>query len=409
MKRIKGEIMKVLVIGAGASGMVAAIKAQENGAEVTIIEKNNKVGKKLLLTGNGRCNFWNANQDLTKYHSQDRDIMEEIIEVRKDDVLPFFKSIGLVWKNVNDYYYPFSNQAVSVVNVLKWKIEKLNIAVHLEEEVLKIEKNQKFRVETNKGSYLFDKVVIAMGSKANPFTGSDGKGYELAKKLGHTINKIYPSLTMIYGADNFYKDWEGVRSEAILTLIEEGKAIKEEQGEVQFTNYGISGICSFNLSGLIAGGLDNKKEEVVSLNLVPWFKGSNQEFKEYLDEQSKELANYTCGEILEGFLNYKLVKVIFKRAGLNSNKNWEDINKDKIIAKLRSFPIKVQKVGDYEKAQVCRGGVPLREISPKTLESKIVPGLYFTGEILDVDGDCGGYNLGFAWVSGLIVGEAIND
>ncbi len=399
--------MKVLIIGAGASGLVTAIRLKERNIDVTIIEKNNKIGKKLLLTGNGRCNFWNEEQNINKYYASDLDILQKIIDLKINEVLPFFDSLGIKAKVINNYYYPYSNQAISIVNAMARKIEKLGIKIKLEEEVLDIVKKDKFIVTTNKDKYEFDKVVLAMGSKACPKTGSDGLGYTLAKKLGHTINEVLPSLVYLIGEDHYYKKWDGVRSEAILTLIEDGKVIKKEQGEVQFTKLGISGICTFNLSGYIAKGLSLNKKEEVYINLVPWFKEDN--FKKFLDEQNKKLKGYTIKEILEGFLNYKLVNLILDLLHIKDEDYWENINQDLLVEYLVNFPFKVKDIGDFANAQICFGGIPLKEVNYENLESKLVKGLYFTGEILDAHGDCGGYNLGLCWISGLIVGDKLND
>ncbi len=401
--------MKVLVVGAGASGLVCAIKLKERGIDVTIIEKNSKLGKKLLLTGNGRCNYWNEVQSSDKYYSSDRDILKQIINSKKEQVLPFFDNLGIIPKVINGYYYPYSNQATTIVKALENKLVKLKINVIYDEEVLDIAKEQKFIVKTSKNTYIYDKVVLAMGGKANPKTGSDGLGYKLATNLGHTIRQVVPALVYIEGKDNYYQDWDGVRSEAILTLVENEKIIKQEKGEVQFTKLGISGICTFNLSGDVALGLASGKKEEIYLNLVPWFQGSKKDFKEFLNKQSKKLKNYTIGEILEGFLNKKLVNLILKLTKIKYDQKWEEINKDLIIEYLVNFKFNIKETGDFVNAQVCLGGVSLMEIDSNTLESKLVKGLYFTGEILDAHGVCGGYNLGLAWMTGLIVGDNLND
>ena len=392
--------MKVLVVGAGASGLVTAIKLKERNIDVTIIDKNPKIGKKLALTGNGRCNFWNEEQTLDKYYG-DLTWVEKLLKARQAQVLPFFDSLGIVPKVVNGYYYPYSNHASSIVKALENKITKLNIPLKLEEEVLDIEKNTNFKVTTSKGVYNFERVVLAMGSKA----WFSSTGYDLAIKLGHTVNKVTPALVGVIGKAPYYKDWEGVRSEAILTLVEDGLKRKEERGEVQFTKLGLSGICTFNLSGLIAQGLSLGKKEELYLNLVPWFQGTKEDFKKFMKERSLKLKDLTIKEILEGFLNYKLVKLLLKLANIKEEEKWEDIAQDKLINYLINFKFNIKDVGDFKSAQICYGGVSLKEIEYPTFESKLVKGLYFTGEILDIHGDCGGYNLGLAWMSGLSVGE----
>ncbi len=298
--------MNIFIIGGGASGLIAAIKASKNGNKVTILEKNTKCGKKLLLTGNGRCNFWNSDINVNAYQTSNKDLLAKILAKKQDEVLDFFKAIGIVPKVINGYYYPYSNQATSILNALVNKCLKLKVNIKYEEEVSKIIKKDKFYIYTSNNVYQADKVILATGGKSYPKTGSDGKGYELASSFGHQIKKVLPALVQLRGKENFYKELKGVRCEAILTLSENNKEIKSEQGEVLFTDYGISGICTFNLSSLVARGLDNNYQEEILINFVPWFKGSDNDFQKWLDEQDKKLLNYSLGEILEGFLNYKL-------------------------------------------------------------------------------------------------------
>lgn len=399
--------MNVFVIGGGASGLTAAIKAREAGCNVVILERNNKCGKKLLTTGNGRCNFYNEKQDLKFYHSEDMEIFAEIFNHKKDEILKFFKELGIVSKVNNGYYYPFSNQASSVVNALMLKVEKLNIKVINNELVKSIKKEDKFIISTEHNQFIADKVIIAAGSKAAPKTGSDGSSYDLVKSLGHSIIEVVPSLVQLEGKDNFYKEWKGVRSDAILSLLENNQKIKEERGEVQFTDYGISGICTFNLSGIISRGLLENKNYKILINLIPWFKGNKEDFLQWMNNQDEKLKDYKLREILEGFLNYNLVNLISKLENISATSKWNDVNKEKVINRIMSFEFNVLKTKSFDNAQVCSGGVPLKEINPKTMESLKTKGLYLTGEVLDVNGDCGGYNLSFAWMSGMVAGESV--
>ncbi len=385
--------------------MVSAIKAAMNGAKVTLLERNNKLGKKLLLTGNGRCNFWNEYQDITKYHSENIELFQELWQTKKDVILPFFHNLGLIEKVTNGYYYPFSNQASTVLNALETKLKTLKVTIKLNEYVTKITKDKKFHVYTTNNIYESDKVIIAGGSKASPKTGSDGNIYNLVKSLGHNLTPILPSLVQLTGSDNYYKLWDGVRSNATLTLKENNQIIRTETGEAQFTNYGLSGICIFNLSSYISKGLLNNQTEIIYLNLVPWYKGSKEEFLVWLNNQSIKLNNYTLKDILLGFLNPKLVNVIFKIAKIKDDILWENAPQTKIVDLLTNFPFKVQDTLDFNHAQVCQGGIPLTEVNMQTMESKIIKDLYLVGELLDITGECGGYNLGIAWITGLTAGE----
>lgn len=399
--------MNVFVIGAGASGLVSAIEARKYGCRVTILERNKNCGKKLLITGAGRCNYYNENQDIKFYHSQNLELFKDIFESKKDSILPFFNSLGIIPKINNGYYYPYSNRSTSIVNALVNKALSLDIKIITDTLVTKIEKKDKFIIHTENKTYTADKVIISTGSKAYPKTGSDGIGYNIVKELGHTTTKILPSLTGVVGKDNFYKDWKGVRSDAILTLVEDGNKVKQERGEVQFTDFGISGICTFNLSGIISRGLSEEKKEEVFINFIPWFEGEKEEFLVWMNNQNEMLKGYKLKDILEGFLNYKIVNLILKLSHTNIDAKWNEVNKDNIIDLIMNFKVEAESTKSYDFSQVCIGGIPLSEINTKTMESLKTRGLYLTGEILDVDGDCGGYNLSFAWMSGLIAGESV--
>ncbi len=401
--------MDVIIVGGGASGLTAGIVLARRGFKVTIIERNNKCGKKILLTGNGRANYWNELQSIDKYHSKDIRLGEQIWLNGKDKVLPFLDSLGLVSKVINGYYYPYSNQAVSLLNVLLNTAHNLKVNFVLDEYVVDIKKEDKFVVKTTKNVYTAKKVILATGGKAASKTGSDGNGYNLAQSLGHSLVEVLPSLVQLKGQDNFYKDWAGVRSEVVLKLKENDKVIKSEHGEVQFTDYGLSGICTFNLSGLVAKGLVQKKKEVIEINFVPWFKGNIDDFIAFMDEQEQKLNKYNLSNILEGFLNYKIVNLVLKLAKVPVDVKWSDVDKRGLAKMILSFPFLVAGTNDFDSAQVCSGGIPLTEINVKTMESLKVKSLYLIGEIVDVDGDCGGYNLGFAWMSGILAGESISN
>ncbi len=397
--------MHIIIIGGGPSGLTAAIKAASNGAQVTLLERNNKLGKKLLLTGNGRCNFWNENQDITKYQSENIELFKELWQSKKDEILPFFHSLGIIEKNIQGYYYPFSKEATTILTALENKLTSLGVTIKLNEYVTQIIATNNFKVYTENNIYEGDKLILAGGSKAFPKTGSDGNSYELIKSLGHTLTPILPSLVQLKGQDSYYKLWAGVRSNVILTLKENGKIIRTETGEIQFTDYGISGICTFNLSGLVAKGLNNNCEEIIYINLVPWHSKTKEDFKLWLTNKSKELNGYNLKAILSGFLNSKLVNFILKLAKVEPDIAWKNAPQDKIVDLLKSFPFKVTSTLGFDKSQVCLGGVPLTEVNMKTLESKIIKNLYIVGELLDITGECGGYNLGIAWITGLTAGE----
>ena len=402
---------QIIIIGGGASGLVAAIYAKRKNNQVIILEKNNKCGKKLLLTGNGRCNFWNQDQSLENYNSTNKNNLRDIItEKNQKEILSFFDKIGIVPKVKDGYYYPNSNQASSISNALLLQVESLGIKIKYNSEVEKIDRlDNKFIITTLTDEIIScDKVVLATGSKACPKTGSDGKGYELAKNFNHTIIDVVPSLVQLRGNGSYFKLWNGVRCDAKISLFENNCKIKEEYGELQLTDYGISGIPTFNISGLVARGINNNKKEIVKIDFLPFINKNEQEFITYCDNKSKFILNLKIYQFLEGMLNYKLVETILKVAKIDKQKRWQDLTiseKKRLYYNLKSFEFLITGTNSFDKAQVCSGGVSLLEINPKTMESKLIKNLYIVGELLDVDGICGGYNLSFAWISGMLAGN----
>ena len=398
---------EVVIVGGGASGLTAAITAARNGKDVTIIEKNNKCGKKILITGNGRCNFWNTDENLSHFHSSNSNLLKEFItDERKNSILKFFDSIGLAYKTKNGYYYPFSNQAFTIENALLSECKKLNIKIINDITVGKIIKEDCFIINPDKENIKAKNIIIATGSKAAPKTGSDGLGYELAKSFSHNIITPLPSLVQLKADEPYFKNWSGIRTDVKVNLLIDHKYIKSETGEIQLTNYGLSGICIFNLSGEAAKALNQNKNVIISINFIPF--ASNP--KTFLQTLNKNSYHKTISELLEGILHYKLVDIILKKTHLKRDlllNTLTDNELNNLIKTLTDFQIKILDTHTLDHAQVCSGGIPLTEINSKTLESLKVKNLYFTGEIIDIDGDCGGYNLGWAWISGIIAGKNV--
>lgn len=398
---------QVVIIGGGASGLTAAITAARNGKDVTIIEKNNKCGKKLLITGNGKCNFWNQDQNINHYHSSTPDILKNFItKERQNTVLNFFDSLGLVPKIKNGYYYPFSNQASSIQNILLQECQKLNIQIINDVNAKEIIKKDCFIINPNKENIKAKNIILATGSKAAPKTGSDGSGYDLAKKLGHSIIPPLPSLVQLKGNETYFKNWSGIRCDVIANLYIDNTFAKKELGEIQLTDYGVSGICIFNLSSKAAIALNNHQKVTLKINFMPF----TQNPKQYLKTLNQNAYKKTISELLEGFLHYKLIDIILKKANIKRNIPLNTLSENELnnlIKTLTEFELKINMTHTLDHAQVCSGGVPLTEINSQTLESLKTKNLYFTGEIIDIDGDCGGYNLGWAWMSGIIAGKNV--
>ena len=401
--------MDIVIIGGGASGLVAAITASKNkNNKVTLIEKNQTLGKKILATGNGKCNYYNSDQNISHYNSTNTNLIKEIITNENlKEIDEFFSKLGIIPKIKNGYYYyPFSNQATTIKNALVREVEK-NTKVLLETTVEKIDKGKnKFIIKTNNGVIECDKVIIATGSKASPKTGSTGEGYKFLKDFNHTIIEVLPALVQLKTKGNFLKDWSGIRTDVEVYLYINNKNIKSDQGEIQLTNYGVSGICIFNLSRFVPIALKQNNKVEIKINFLP-FTSEPEEFLKDLNN------NNSINDILEGILNNKLVSVILNKSSINKNKKYNELSskeKEILIENLTNFTLEVIGTNSYEECQVCSGGVPLTEINTKTMESKIINNLHIVGELLDVDGDCGGYNLTFAWITGLLAGKSdLND
>ena len=401
--------MNIVIVGAGASGITAAIYASYNkNNNITLIERNNVLGKKILATGNGKCNYYNSDQNLNHYHSNNNDLIKEIINNKNlKQVEDFFNYLGIIPKIKNGYYYPFSNQATTIRNALVNELNKPNIKILDNEKVTSIKKeNNKFIIKTENKSLEADKVIISTGSYASPKTGSDGMGYNFLKEFNHTIIKPLPALVQLKANASFLKEWSGIRTDIKASLFINDEFIKSEEGEIQLTNYGISGICIFNLSRFVSRSLNENKQVKINLNFLPMINN----IEETLSNLNK--SNKTIKNLLDGILNSKLVDIIIKISSINPNKKYNELSQKELtnlINNLTNLSLDITGTNSFDECQVTTGGIPLTEINLSTMESKKEKGLYITGELLDVDGDCGGYNLTFAWITGILAGSDNND
>lgn len=404
---------KIVIIGGGISGFTSAINAKTNNNEVIILEGQDKPLKKLLITGNGKCNYFNEEFIFSKYHSFNEELLKNIISLEnKNKILTFFKSIGIIPRIKENYYYPYSNQAISVKNSFLKEIENKNIKLKLNSYVKDIKKeNDKFLVYYNDDVLVCDELIISTGGKSYPKTGSDGSGYNLSKKLGHTINKTLPALVGLKCKEPFLKKLNGVRSNATVSLFINDKLIKSEIGEVQFTNYGLSGICIFNLSSIASRSISENKKVKISINFLDKLKIKNiKSFQEFILSSEYNFKKEKVSYFLDNLLNYKLTNVILEKTKIERNKLVSKLSDNEInmlFENLFSFTMNIIDTNNFESAQITSGGVSLYEINPLTFESKIVSNLYLTGEVLDIDGDCGGYNIAFAVLSGILAGESV--
>ena len=404
---------RIIVIGGGASGLVSAIYASLSEYKVTILEKNNNPGKKILITGNGKCNYWNQNISLNHYNTSEKDKLSKIIrDDNKKEILKLFNKLGILPKIRDGYYYPYSNQATSIQTALIKECEVLGIEIITNCEVLNIKKDSdNFMISSTKGTYKANKVIISTGSYACPKTGSTGDGYRFLNNFGHHIITPLPALVQLKSNEKFLKEWHGIRSDVQVTLIENGKEIKKEIGEIQLTDYGVSGICIFNLSSKVSRGLNQKKKEDIIINFLYPFNITNEkEFINFMNERNITVKNRTISDLLDGILNYKLINLILKLSKIKREETWKDISdrqKNILSNYLTKFTVNITDTNSFETSQTTTGGIPLSEININTMESLKCKNLYITGELLDVDGDCGGYNLAFAWLTGMLAGTGV--
>lgn len=387
---------ELLIIGGGAAGLMAAITAARTGADVAILEHTDNIGKKLLVTGNGRCNLTNLYQTPQCYRSSDSDAVWSVVSAfTQKDTIAFFEELGLLTRDRGGYVYPYSNQAGSLLRVLKTELFRLHIPVYYRTQIQNIRKeNDYFQCETEEKRYYADKLILATGSKAAPKTGSDGSGYVLAKQLGHTVTEIYPALVQLLAKEKCFKKLAGIRADAEVKLYVDEKITAEDIGEVQLTEYGISGIPVFQISRYASKGLAEGKTVRVEIDFCPAL--NETKLTEWIEKKLRD--GIRIREILCGILNEKLAEYFAE-----SFASYE--RRRELIQNIKYFPVTIMGTKDFEQCQVCMGGVPLLEIDAESMESCLVEGVYFAGELLDVDGICGGYNLQWAWSSGHLAGQ----
>lgn len=404
------ERITIGVIGGGAAGMMAAITAAGQGAKVTILERGERVGKKLLMTGNGKCNLGNLDLDMEKYYGSDREWIAGSLErFGTEDTVRFFRSLGLLLKNKNGYLYPACEQASVVLDVLRNELKTLGVEIITECKINKIQKEKsgnQIMVSDGNRELVFDRVILACGSKAAPKTGSDGSGYKLAKQLGHVIVPTVPALVQLKCEEEYLKAVAGVRAEGRVEVYKDDVCVASETGEIQFTDYGISGIPVFQISRVVNYILREQNSVEVVLNLMPDY--GEDDFEQLIVSRKLLQTDRTVEEFFTGMLNKKLMTLFAKLSGLKSNAPVEQAEETavrQVYEYCRSWKLHIIGSNPYDNAQVCAGGVDVTYVS-EDMESRQVPGVFFAGELLDVDGKCGGYNLQWAWCSGYLAGMA---
>jgi len=400
----------VIIIGAGASGLMAAAAAASKGARVALLEHKDDIGKKILATGNGRCNFTNTDMSVNKFHGSKALIKNGLAQFNYADTIRFFKELGIPAYDNAGYIYPNSRQAASVVAAFRMELMRLHVDVKTGINITDIkpaDDRTGYCIQTDKGSFKSKRLIIACGLTASPKLGSDGSLFRQIEALGHHIQKPLPALCGFSCDGLNFKKITGVRCDATVASVIDGQMTEQNTGELQLADYGISGIPVFQISSLMSRALDKGQRVEVIIDFLPAF--SDDELNGYIKDRSITTTdNRSLNEMLNGLLNNKLLLELIHKSGVSPDKKGRLLTDDDCKSLTRSIKhtaVSVKKPRGVEFAQVCAGGIYTKEIDVRTLESKIHPGLYFCGELLDVDGICGGYNLQWAWTSGYIAGE----
>lgn len=400
---------EIAVIGGGASGMMAAITARKSGKEVVILERKDRILKKVLITGNGRCNITNVNANISNYFGKNISSVENILNsFNPQDTMDFFNGLGIMCNEENrGKVYPLSGQASSVVDALRFEAERLGVRIETEFYVRKIEKEGfKFKIYSEERKKIeAGRVIIAAGGQSYPELGSNGSGFELAKELGHSVTKLSPSIVQLKSEKHQVKGLQGIKTDVAVTAYGDNKKICTYDGELLFTDYGISGNVVFNIS-FVMPLYKNVEFEIDFMEKFDY-----NELYEILKERKKMMSHLKMENYFNGMINKKLGQFLSKVSGIEKlSKPVKDLNDSeirKLCTVLKKYRIKILDTTGFKNAQVTAGGVSLDEVNSETLESRIVKGLYFSGEVLDVYGECGGFNLQWAWASGYIAGKNV--
>ncbi|MCD8378925.1 MAG: aminoacetone oxidase family FAD-binding enzyme [Lachnospiraceae bacterium] len=426
--------MKIGIVGGGAAGLAAAVTACQAGADVVVLEQNDRVGKKILSTGNGKCNFSNTRMGAQYYHSETADLLSQFVLAESlPQVLDFFTELGMLYREKNGGYYPYSEQAQTVLDVLRFRLEdfgdrarvytgcKVTAVIPLNDGKVRLEfaheaadpaaasavkKNNPQWDKARREHMTFDRVILACGGKAAPKTGSDGSGYRFLRDLGLNCVPVVPALVQLVCQEKDFKAVSGVRTQAVVRLFVDGKLTDTQKGELQLTDYGISGIVVFQLSRHAAYGVSRKKEVTAELDVMPEY--SEKVWTDMLFARKNQYKDRTAEQFSSGLLHKKLCTYFMKRCGINPKQLMERVAEAQIreFAHLcKCWRVTVARTNGYEAAQVCAGGLSLTEINPD-FSLKKYPQIYAVGELLDVDGLCGGYNLHWAWTSGMTAAKS---
>ncbi|AWI07459.1 NAD(P)/FAD-dependent oxidoreductase [Clostridium drakei] len=406
---------EILVIGGGASGIMASIALKDMGKDVGLIEGSNRIGSKILTTGNGRCNITNKNINYSRYHSKNPGFYKHILDkFTVDNTIDFFYSLGLPLTELDDgKLYPLSLQASSVLDILRMALDDRSVPIYLNEKIKTIKKSSSgFKVLSQSSDiYECKKLILCCGGNSAPNTGSDGSGFELVQRLNHSIITPVPSLVQLKLKYNHLKALSGVKFNGFAEIYVDDAPNRKEFGEILFTDYGISGPPILQISSIASRALAKGKEVRLTIDMMP-----NLDKEALIEFLENHWALFSYRSILDSFIgiiNKKIIPTLLKEASItNIHKpcyelTWKE--KNKIFFLLKNWGFMVYDTNSFKNSQVTSGGINTEEVNSKTLESEIVSNLFFAGEILDVDGDCGGFNLQWCWSSGFIAAKSAAD
>lgn len=402
--------LRVGIIGGGASGLMAAVTAAKAGAQVSVLEKNGRVGKKILATGNGKCNFTNMTLSSEDYYSQCSTRLADYFgQFSNTNILSYFQSNGILTKSRDGFCYPRTEQASTVLDMFRneCKAYQVNLITDCLISAVK-KKNNTFCVYFEDGNKMeFERIILACGSYASETKLPNFSGYDMAKLFGHKIEPVLPALTQVVCAGKDWKAIAGVRCQGCVSLYVDDKLTSTETGEIQLTEYGLSGFPVFQLSRFVAKGHYEGKKMHAFVDFLPEL--SKEQWKEIVLKKIDSInqSSTTMEAFLNGFLHKKLNTMFIRQYEIKSDALMKDISKQTILSiclGMKTWKVKVLETKPFVNAQVCQGGVSLDKIN-QNMESMLVPGLFFAGEMVDVDGRCGGYNLQWAWTSGYIAGK----
>lgn len=404
---------EIAVIGGGASGLMAALtaahmqKAMGRTASVLLLEGNNRVGKKLLATGNGRCNLTNMHISPANFHGDQQEIAKILENCPPERVLAAFQSVGLLCRSDGEgRVYPYNLQAAAVLGALRKACENCGVVILCEMPVEHLlQKSGGFGIAVqNKAEFFAKRIILACGGKASPKHGCGQNGYGLAEAMGHSVTACAPALVQVRCRERMIPALKGVRCKAGITLLRGGKSCYAESGEVLFSEQGLSGICIFNASSYLAG-CENPENHQIVLDFAEEM--AHEEILHYLKTLQQQAPQLPCRDMLAGFLNIRLGEEIIKTLSWDKDLTLRALRPGQmalLAERIKALPFHVTGLAGWENAQITAGGVPLTEVEVSAMESKKCPGLYLAGEMLNANGQCGGYNLHFAWATGMAAG-----